>query len=67
MFDWIEVRVERLQYDIDLYQAKSENRVGYVAKNSELDKAFKTTNKLIADSKFKLVLISNTWLSFSFK
>lgn len=50
LFDWIEVRVERLQYDIDLYQAKSENRVGYVAKNSELDKAFKTTNKLISDS-----------------
>ena len=50
LFDWIEVRVDRLQYDIDLYQAKSENRVGYVAKNSELDKAFKTTNRLISDS-----------------
>ena len=49
LFDWIEVRVERLQYDIDLYQAKAENAIGYGGKhgkNSFINKAMNVIGKL---------------------
>lgn len=49
LFDWIEVRVERLQYDIDLYQAKAENAIGYggkYGKNSFINKAMNVIGKL---------------------
>ena len=42
--------MQRLEYDIDLYQAKSENRIGYLAKNAEINSAFKTTQTLISDA-----------------
>lgn len=50
LFDWVEVRVERLEYTIDLYQAKAENNIGYIAKNNLIQSAFDTTNTLISDA-----------------
>ena len=50
LFDWVEVRVERLEYTIDLYQAKAENNIGYTAKNSLVQSAFNTTRQLISDA-----------------
>lgn len=46
LFDWIEVRVERLTYKIDLSQARSENTNGYSGKNKQLDNAMKVIGAL---------------------
>ena len=46
LFDWIEVRVERLTYKIDLSQARSENTNGYSGKNKQLDNAMRVIGAL---------------------
>ena len=45
LFDWIEVRIERLQSRIALAQAKSENRIGYGKKNADLWEAMEVIRK----------------------
>lgn len=47
LFDWIEVRLNRIQRDIDIHQAKSDNSIGYAAKNKELTNAQADTRLLI--------------------
>lgn len=46
LFDWIEVRVERLTYKIDLSQARSENTNGYSGKNKQLNNAMRVIGAL---------------------
>lgn len=48
LYDWIAVKIERLQEKIDLSTAKSENAVGYQNKNSYLNNAQSYTKQLIA-------------------
>ena len=47
LFDWIEVRIDRLQRKIDLKTAKSDNAVGYQNKNTYLSDAQDYTDALI--------------------
>lgn len=49
LFDWVEVRMERLQHSIDMNTAQSELNNTYQKKNSEINKAMKTTRQMIGD------------------
>ena len=44
--DWIEVRIQRLQENIELYTSKADNATGYVAKNNNIDTALTSSRKL---------------------
>ena len=46
LFDWIEVRVERVRYQIDLWQQRAEYRNGYQNKNAAIDQAVKLIGEL---------------------
>lgn len=47
IFDWIEVKLDRLQRDIDMAETKADNSVGYQAKNANLSNAQSITKALI--------------------
>ena len=47
LFDWIEVRVQRYEENIDLNKAKADNATNYQSKNSYISKAQTYTKKLI--------------------
>ncbi|MDY4576817.1 MAG: hypothetical protein SO471_02245, partial [Anaerobutyricum hallii] len=47
LFDWIEVRVQRYEENIDLNKAKADNATSYQSKNSYISKAQTYTKKLI--------------------
>ena len=47
LFDWIEVRVQRYEENIDLNKAKADNATNYQSKNAYISKAQTYTNKLI--------------------
>jgi TP901 family phage tail tape measure protein len=46
VFDWIEVRLEEINEDLDLMNAKLENAVGYVAQNSLIDEIIAKNEEL---------------------
>ena len=48
LFDWIEVRVQRLEDRIDLNLAKAENATGYANKNKYITDAQTDTNTLLS-------------------
>lgn len=47
LFDWIEVRIQRYEENIDLNKAKADNATSYQSKNSYISKAQTYTKKLI--------------------
>ena len=47
LFDWIEVRVQRYEENIDLNKAKADNAIDYQSKNAYISKAQKYTDKLL--------------------
>ena len=46
VFDWIEVRLEEINEDLDLKNAKLENKVGYSAQNKVIDDMIDLNHKL---------------------
>lgn len=48
LFDWIEVRIDRLQSKIDLNLAKSENATTYQGKNKYVNRAANNTSTLLS-------------------
>jgi hypothetical protein len=54
LFDWIEVRLKRLQWKMDLYTKKADNAVGYEAKNKQLNKAAKTISGVNGQESYQL-------------
>jgi hypothetical protein len=46
IFDWIEVRLEEINEDLDLYNAKLENAIGAIDQNEIIDEMIKTNNEL---------------------
>lgn len=51
LFDWVEVRLDRLQSRIDLQLAKADNEIGYQDKNERISKAQDITSTLIKANK----------------
>lgn len=49
LFDWIEVRIERVQGRIDNLSQKSENAVGYLAKNNPINEAMDVISRQKGD------------------
>lgn len=50
LFDWIEIRLDRLQTQTDKWILAASEAIGYVAKNSELDKALSSTSRQINET-----------------
>lgn len=50
LFDWIEIRLDRLQTQTDKWILAASEAIGYVAKNSELDKALSSTSQQIDET-----------------
>lgn len=50
LFDWIEIRLERLQTQTDKWILAASEAIGYVAKNAELDKALSSTSQQIDET-----------------
>lgn len=46
LFDWIEVRLEEINADLDLRSAQLENKVGYQAQNKTIDQMIDLNEKL---------------------
>lgn len=50
LFDWIEVRLERLQNITDDWMRRASEAIGYIAKNSSLDSALKSVGTQIDET-----------------
>lgn len=50
LFDWIEIRLERLQTQTDKWILAASEAIGYAAKNAELDKALSSTSQQIDET-----------------
>jgi hypothetical protein len=48
-FDWIEVRIDEINEDLDLMHAKLENAIGYVAQNTLIDEIIAKNEDLYRD------------------
>lgn len=49
LFDWVEVRLDRIQRKIDLSTAKAENAIGWNSKNTNISNAMNQIAKAAAD------------------
>lgn len=50
LFDWIEIRLERLQTATDKWILSATNAIGYAAKNANLDKALENTRLQVQET-----------------
>ena len=50
LFDWIEIRLERLQAQTDKWVLAASEAIGFIAKNAELDKALSSTTQQIKET-----------------
>lgn len=50
LFDWIEIRLERLQTQTDRWILAASEAIGFIAKNAELDKALSSTTQQIKET-----------------
>ena len=50
LFDWIEIRLERLQTQTDKWILAASEAIGYITKNAELDKALTSTSQQIEET-----------------
>lgn len=61
VFDWIEVRLEEINKDIDLRSAQLENKVGYKAQNKTVDQMIDLNEKLYEN----LIAGANKYYSYA--
>lgn len=50
LFDWIEIRLERLQTQTDKWVLAASEAIGYLSKNAEFDKALASTSQQIDET-----------------
>lgn len=50
LFDWIEIRLDRLQTITDKWVLSASNAIGYAAKNADLDKALENTRLQVQET-----------------
>lgn len=50
LFDWIEIRLERLQVQTEKWMLAASEAIGFISKNNELDKALTSTSQQIEET-----------------